>query len=91
LWFNHEKVSHSAGEYSRGGGIHSNGAESFWALFKRGYIGIYHTMSPKHLQRYVDEFTYRYNARETDFTNVFHTLISSATDTANLPYKVLTA
>jgi hypothetical protein len=39
----------------------------------------------------VDEFTYRFNARQTDFTSVFHALISSATDTANLPYKVLTA
>lgn len=91
LWFNHEKVVHSAGEYARKGGIHSNGAESFWALFKRGYIGIYHSMSPKHLQRYVDEFAYRFNSRQSEFESVFHSLISSATDTGNLPYKVLTA
>lgn len=91
LWFNHEKVCHSTGEYTRKGNIHSNGAESFWALFKRGYIGIYHYMSAKHLQRYVDEFTYRFNARESSFATVFDALINSTTDTANLPYEVLTA
>ena len=91
LWFQHESVSHSAGEYARKGGIHSNGAESFWALFKRGYVGIYHYMSPKHLQRYVDECAYRFNDREIDFTTVFNRLVGNVTETGTLPYKVLTA
>lgn len=58
-------VKHSAGEYVRGQ-AHINGIESFWSLLKRGYIGIYHKFSPKHLDRYVQEFTGRHNIRDLD-------------------------
>jgi transposase-like protein len=51
----HLSVSHSAKEYVNGM-AHTNGIESFWALLKRGYYGIYHYMSVKHLNRYVNEF-----------------------------------
>ena len=43
-----------------------NGMESLWAVFKRGYHGTYHWMSPKHLQRCVDEFVGRHNVRRLD-------------------------
>ena len=58
----HEAVAHSVGEYVRDM-AHTNGLESFWALLKRGYIGIYHWMSGKHLNRYVNEFGNRHNNR----------------------------
>ena len=50
----HETVRHSMGEYVIGQ-AHTNGLESSWSMLKRGYIGIYHNMSVKHLDRYVAE------------------------------------
>lgn len=61
--YNHETVCHSIGEYVREQ-AHTNGVESFWALLKRGYYGIYHNMSPKHLHRYVNEFSFRHNTAQ---------------------------
>ena len=65
LPFDHESVKHSVSEFVNGM-AHTNGIESFWALLKRGYHGIYHKMSPKHLDRYVKEFAGRYNTRSND-------------------------
>lgn len=61
--FTHVVVDHSKGEYVRGG-FHTNGIENFWSLLKRGIIGIFHQVSPWHLQRYCDEFAARYNTRK---------------------------
>ena len=61
----HETVKHSVSEYVNGQ-AHTNGIESFWALLKRGYHGTYHHMSPKHLDRYVGEFSGRFNQRPLD-------------------------
>lgn len=60
LFFDHDSVNHSGGEYSREG-ITTNGVESVFAVMKRGLIGVYHHASPKHLGRYVDEFAFRLN------------------------------
>ena len=59
----HQSVCHSTGEYVRQQ-AHTNGIESFWALLKRGYHGIHHWMSYKHLDRYVNEFAGRANDRK---------------------------
>jgi len=56
----HESVMHSAGEYVRDD-VTTNGIESVWAVLKRGIYGTFHHVSPKHLGRYVDEFTFRLN------------------------------
>ena len=61
----HETVSHSAGEYVNGMAS-TNGMESFWAGLKRGYQGVYHWFSVKHLGRYVSEFEGRHNDRPMD-------------------------
>ena len=61
----HEAVRHSVGEYVRHM-AHTNGMESHWATLKRGYQGVYHHMSPKHLDRYVTEFHGRHNRRPLD-------------------------
>ena len=60
----HIVVNHSEGQYVNGA-FTTNNIEGFWSLFKRGYIGIYHYMSPTHLDRYCNEFAYRYNSRKT--------------------------
>ena len=60
LPYPHETVRHSAKEYVHGM-AHTNGIESVWALLKRGYYGIYHNFSTKHVQRYVDEVAFRLN------------------------------
>lgn len=64
----HEVVKHSVREYVRGN-AHTNGMESFWSMLKRGYIGVYHHMSGKHLFRYVGEFAGRHNLRPMHTAN----------------------
>lgn len=63
--FDHETVNHSAGDYVRGQ-AGTQGIEAFWSILKRAHKGTYHYMSPKHLQRYVDELAGRHNVRGLD-------------------------
>ena len=58
--FTHETVNHGAGEFVRDD-VTTNSIESFFAVFKRGVYGTFHHVSPKHMHRYVDEFTFRLN------------------------------
>ena len=66
----HVVINHS--RWYADGDIHTNTIEGFWALLKRGMFGQFHSVSQKHLQRYVDEFCYRYNLRKTDSDVAFH-------------------
>ena len=59
----HEVVDHSAGEYVRGE-AYTNNVEGWFALLKRGVTGTFHHVSDQHLDRYVDEFVFRYNRRD---------------------------
>ncbi len=61
--YDRESINHGSGEYVRGA-VHTNTIEGFWSLFKRGILGIYHQTSKKHLQKYINEFEFRYNTRE---------------------------
>lgn len=63
LGYKHESVNHGAKEFVNGM-ANTNTAESFWSHLKRGIDGIYHHVSPKHLQKYCDEYSYRWNTRE---------------------------
>jgi hypothetical protein len=58
--YEHLSVNHSAKQFVDGM-AHTNSIESVWAVLKRGFYGIYHSFSQKHLQRYINEFTYRLN------------------------------
>jgi transposase-like protein len=61
----HKRIKHKNKVYVRGE-VHTNTIESAFSLFKRGVIGSYHQLSIKHLQRYLNEFSYRFNRREDD-------------------------
>jgi transposase-like protein len=82
-------VQHGIGEYVKGD-CHTNGIESFWSLFKRGYHGVYHYMSKKHLQRYVNESVFRFNLRFENMDAVFQTAIKHLVSTPQLSYERLT-
>lgn len=60
--YQHDFIDHAA-EYVRGR-VHTNGIENFWSLFKRMIIGTYHQVSDDHLDRYVDEESFRFNTRD---------------------------
>jgi transposase-like protein len=61
----HGTVRHSRNEYARDE-VHTNTVEGFFSLLKRGVIGTFHSVSKKHLHRYVSEFQFRYNLRYVD-------------------------
>ena len=58
----HETVNHGAREYAPGD-VNTNSAEGFFGIFKRGMVGVYQHCGEQHFQRYLDEFTFRYNLR----------------------------
>jgi hypothetical protein len=70
---------------------HTNGMESVWAVLKRGFYGIYHSFSEKHLTRYVDEFVFRLNEGNCaiDTIDKLESLVEGTID-KRLTYKMLT-
>ena len=64
VFFDHDTVNHSDGEYVRGD-VGTQGIESFWSMLKRAHTGTFHKISPKHLDRYVAEFAGRHNDRHS--------------------------
>lgn len=86
----HHTVNHSAGEYVRKFYIHTNGIESVWALLKRQILGIHHYVSPKHLSRYLDEMTWRFNRRDEGEGARVNDLLA-ATEGKRIQYRQLAA
>jgi transposase-like protein len=72
--FIHLSVNHSAGQFSNGKGVHTNGIENFRGILKRGWAGTYHHWPAKHIERYINECAYRQNHRKT--TAIFETRLS---------------
>ena len=89
LGYRHEVVDHSLGEYVRGQ-AHTNGIESFWALLKRGYIGVFHKLTWKHLHRYLSEFEARWNFSDLDSGARLDIILESAAG-LRLTYEELIA
>ncbi len=90
--FRHIAVKHEDTAYvSERNGVkyHTQNIENFWSQLKRGYVGIYHYMSPKHLAKYCDEFATRYNQRDVSNLERFLYVIKNS-DTRKITYDKLT-
>lgn len=87
--YKHNFVKHGNGEYVVDN-CHTNTVEGFFSLLKRGILGIYHFVSAKHLDNYLNEFTFRYNSKEMNEQDRFNLLLSS-TDAKRLTYQSLIA
>jgi transposase-like protein len=60
--YQHKRINHESKVYVMGD-VHTNTIEGFWSLVKRGIGGVYHSVSQKYLQTYLDEYSFRYNRR----------------------------
>ncbi len=85
--FHHKNINHEQGEYVNGD-VHVNSMEGFWSLLKRGVNGIYHAVSVKHLQAYIDEYQFRYNTRKYSESFRFDAMLNNIN--SHLTYKQLT-
>jgi transposase-like protein len=85
----HLRVNHSQDIFVNGI-AHTQSIDGFWSLFKRGILGIYHSVSEKHIDRYCDEFAYRYNQRLFSQDSAVQTAMSQS-EGRRLKYKDLTA
>jgi len=70
----HKTINHSLKQYSDGD-IHANTIEGFWAILKRGILGQYYHVSRKHMNKYINEFCFKYNNRKNESDDVFYTLL----------------
>lgn len=85
--YNHSIIDHARGQYKNEDTC-TNSIEGFWSHLKRGIFGIYHQVSRKHLQKYANEFVFRYNFRKETTSNRFN-LFLQATSGKRLTYHCL--
>lgn len=74
--YTHERVQHSQKVFVVGNS-HTNSIEGFWAQIKNAVNGVHHGVSPKYLQQYVNEYSFRYSHRN-DVTPMFLTILNRA-------------
>jgi len=74
--YKHNRVNHSKGKYSFGS-IHTNTIEGYWSQVKRGINGIYHWTSKKHIDKYLNEYSFRYNTRDCKEGERFNLFLKS--------------
>lgn len=86
-FYTHNIVDHSKKEYVNGD-CTTNSIENFWSHLKRSIIGVYYHTSPKHLQQYVNETTFRFNTRKETTSDRFNMLLETANN-KRLTYKAL--
>jgi len=84
----HATVEHRVKEYVRGD-VHTNTIEGAFGLFKRALVGSFHQVSTKHLDRYLDEFEFRYNNRTNPY--LFRDTLTRLVSAKAMPYEKLTA
>lgn len=89
LLLDHAVIKHSLKEYVKGD-VHTNGIESLWSMLRRAHKGTFHKLSPKQLDRYVQEVAGRHNMREQDTIDQMRSL-RSGVDRKRLTYKALIA
>jgi transposase len=78
--YQHRRINHSAGVYVEGD-THTQTIEGFWSLVKRGIGGVYHSVSKKYLQTYLNEYSFRYNRRMTNqpmFTSLLGQVVAKS-------------
>lgn len=83
----HEKIKHSLGQYVDKH-IHTNTIEGYWSLFKRMFVGTYHSMRQKHLNKYLNALAFRYNNIGLNSNNIFKLFLSKCQGKLN--YRELT-
>ena len=86
-YYDHQVNNHSKGIYITKDGYSSNNIEGFWRLLKDMIRGAYKKISPKHLQKYLDELTFRFNTRNMSDAERFCLMLSKSN--CRLTYKQL--
>ena len=72
--YEHSRVAHWQEIYVSGD-VHTDTIEGFWSLLKNGIRGVYHSVSTKHLQSYLDEYAFRYNHRDATGRGIFDAVL----------------
>ncbi len=88
-FYNHQIVDHGVKQYVNESGYTSNALEGFWSHAKRSIIGIYHKTTPKHLSKYFNEFSFRYNYRNLGTQEQIEVILANMV--CRLKYKDLIA